>query len=127
MNEPYDPKPRALEPAQNGFIWCEKCQEPQPAAGHPCRGGVFDRSAMDAAWEGALEEIRKRGGDPEELLARASLNLEVIDLRGRVAFAESLLCAMALSHGLNIEALSPDARAEWRPRHFDCVFCEAAR
>ncbi len=35
MNEPYDPKPRALEPAQNGFIWCEVCKRPQHVV-HDC-------------------------------------------------------------------------------------------
>lgn len=33
---PFDPNPRPLEPAQNGFRWCHDCESVQPAAGHEC-------------------------------------------------------------------------------------------
>ncbi len=32
----FDPNPRPLEPAQNGWLWCEVCQSPQEARGHVC-------------------------------------------------------------------------------------------
>lgn len=31
-----------LTPALDGYVWCEKCQAPQPAKGHTCRELVSD-------------------------------------------------------------------------------------
>lgn len=33
---PFDPSPRTLDKAQNGFIMCRVCESVQPAAGHEC-------------------------------------------------------------------------------------------
>lgn len=41
---PFDPEPRALEPAQNGYIWCDGCESVQPVTGHEC--------AKPSEWDG---------------------------------------------------------------------------
>jgi hypothetical protein len=38
--DPFDPDPRALEPAKNGWVWCERCESPRDLASreHDCNG-----------------------------------------------------------------------------------------
>lgn len=104
LPSPFDPNPRALEPATNGFIWCDKCESAQPVSGHECA---------------------KPGERP--LGALVSLTLELEYAQAEAEAAHSLLCALALDHGL-----------ERFRRHFggvegychgaeECVFCGAAR
>jgi len=32
----FDPDPRALEKSDNGWVYCRKCEKPQPVSGHEC-------------------------------------------------------------------------------------------
>lgn len=101
VKSPFDPNPRKLEPAQNGFVWCDTCDQAQPAAGHECATGI-DR-----------EDLAIRMGSRAVGLWR--------EARERAEFAESLLCALAWDHGTAI------ARAWLACFPAECVFCDAAR
>ena len=39
-SQPFDANPRPLEPAQNGWVFCETCQAPKPAEGHEHSTGI---------------------------------------------------------------------------------------
>lgn len=112
---PFDPEPRALEPAQNGFHWCRGCESVQPVTGHECGGGVEAPASPYTA------RVRF-----ERFAA----------LSERAEFAESLLCAMAFDHGAALLCVSyvfHMARAFGPCPESDggnpggCIFCDAAR
>lgn len=99
---PFDPEPRALEPAQNGYIWCDGCESVQPVTGHEC-GTASERAYRIQCVEYDRDEAEERAER-----------------------AESLLCAMAFDHGAWLGA------REFRLMHcsyyvLGCVFCDATR
>lgn len=111
LPSPFDPTPRALEAATNGFVWCDRCHQVRPAAGHHC--SLFDL------------------GPP--------IILDVMAIERRAELAESLVGALALEHGLDhmgtfdlddVEIAAATARGGWVWALCDigtCVFCDAAR
>lgn len=117
LPSPFDPNPRALEPAQNGFRWCHSCQSVAEVAGHECAKpfGTLTNQATAQDWSWLAEREGRRAD-----------------------FAESLLCAMALQHGfermdpydMDDEEIARVGRGAWMWPGCDagdCPFCDAAR
>lgn len=113
---PFDPNPRALEPAQNGFIWCDRCDQTQPAAGHDCAVCRFGHRHMSPELAAACAH----DGIPDEHLRWRQAEF-------RAELAESLLCAIAfddarlvidIRHGEGCDPGEPDR---------DCLLCKVQR
>lgn len=110
----FDPNPRPLEPAQNGYIWCAKCDCVRPATGHECLTCRFGHRHMTAA----LAAECAHDGIPDE-------HLRWRQAESRAEFAESLLCAMAFDHGRRLRFRHGEAYCY--PDPAACVFCDAGR
>lgn len=120
FKSPFDPNPPKLIPADNGWIFCATCESPQPVSGHECVP-VRCLKCGKSEWEGAW------------VCACDSLDAELSRAEMRAEFAESLLCAMAWSHGLDkrdheSHSFGPPV-VEFYPLCAvgRCVFCDAAR
>lgn len=113
---PFDPNPPKLIPAENGWVFCDSCEKPQPTSGHECEPGrqPFSWLVEAAAWQ------------------------------ERAEFAEDLLNRLAFVHGcehMGLYDLDPSdlareptrsniARGGWVWALCDageCPFCDAAR
>lgn len=100
VKSPFDPDPRPLIPAENGYVWCEGCESVAPVTNHQC--GKDPR--LSYAW-----------GLEDSLLAT----------KARAEFAESLLCAEVFAHTIiRFERGHMDLML-WGP--CDCALCDEAR
>lgn len=109
---PFDPNPRTLDKAQNGFIMCRVCESVQLAAGHECGDDIDDSGWIIYYADLAHDRTAERDIATD-----------------RAEHAESLLCAMAWDEGSGaIEVRHGEGTDPSR-----CLFCglshhqEAAR
>ena len=101
---PYSTPIPTAHDGSTGWVWCATCESPRPVSGHECA---------------------KPGERP--LGALVSLTLELEYAQAEAEAAHSLLCALALDHGLErfrrhfggVEGYCHEAE--------ECVFCGAAR
>lgn len=101
LPDPFDPNPPKLTPAQHGYIWCDRCDAVQEAAGHECR----PEPRSIASWASTLGELEAA--------------------RAEVEACHSLLCALAFDHGTLIASrVSSDLRIYGGHSASRCVFCE---
>lgn len=98
---PYSTPIPTAHDGSTGWVWCATCESPQPVSGHEC------------VPPGTDEDMHHVGTCLEDA--------------DRAEFAESLLCAISLDHGLErfrrhfggVEGYCHEAE--------ECVFCDAAR
>lgn len=152
VKDPFDPNPRPLDKATNGFIRCPEC-ETVVQLPHECEPAVDERPAMfkaltpdeidvcirlgaaevDANLEYATGRWSAEPGQGGPAMARlrevraehAKLFRDLV--LERAEFAESLLCALAFDHGrlCMLGVWWPEGRPCSKEQA--CVFCEAAR
>lgn len=100
---PFDPAPRALEPATNGFVWCERCNG-AVAVNHEC------------------PPARR---EPFSFLVEAAKQQE------RAELAEGLLLAAMFAHLQNVlRCTDGSVHSDWFgpcDESDGCVFCDAER
>lgn len=112
---PYDPSPRPLEKAQNGFVWCDTCEAVRPAAGHDCAPASVEPEPdvlrlqaeitdLHAELNKALAWLDRLGTwrDHKINLNEGPLECHLIAAVDRADRAESMLCALAFDAGLKL-------------------------
>lgn len=102
---PYTTDPTKLAKAENGFRYCDDCDQPVPVAGHECAKpvGPGDDHCADCGqslWFMGANGVWECGSECD-----GCLNLALLDdvATGR-EFAESLLCAIFFSIQQRIDA-----------------------